>query len=599
MCGIFGFYSERFSLTADAVERISAVQRVRGPDSFGSHSDCDGRLWLAHQRLSILDLSDNGRQPFLSPDGDIALTYNGEIYNHLDLRRGLRDDGTPFRSTSDTETLLRCYRQYGDDHVTRLNGMFAYAVYDRRERALKLYRDRVGIKPLLFYFDGETLIFASDLRVIEACAKEVGIVLSIDRSAIYDFFHYLYVPAPKTMYHHVFKLLPGDALTLRLDDMRLRSRPYWRLSPDEYLHDPAIASERLVATLTQGILSQYLADVPVGVFLSGGLDSSTIVSIATERFGPQRSYSLGFTDPSYDESGYAREVADHFHGEHISETLGDITPDAVHEALASLDEPLADTAVISNYYVAKLAARSVKVVLGGEGSDEMFGGYLWYDSVRRVEQSPLRRLRPGFAALSRVYPTRLKGGVHVRRLGTAFYDLLFLMNTGLREPSDLFSDAFIDEMRGYDRAWHYRENDRPDLPVMSRLQYLDFKTYLPNDILMKVDRTTMAHSLEARVPFLDHDLVDLAFGIDFELKNRGGELKHLLKQAVAPKLPPSVLRRRKKGFSTPIARWHEIGGWQVDASRYRDILRTERVDAYHGYKLLVLDTWLQARGIEL
>jgi asparagine synthase (glutamine-hydrolysing) len=565
MCGIAGVIGA--SASPEEVREMIASQRHRGPDDRGYWSEPGAAF--GHARLAILDLSAAGHQPMEL--GPLVIAYNGEIYNFRELRSTLRG---PFHSDSDTEVLLHLYREYGDRCVEKLQGMFAFAIWDRDRRRLFAARDRVGLKPFHYAHSVGSFAFASELGALRP-----AIGAGIDRSAIVDYLTYGYVPAPKTIYRGVHKL--PAAHTLVLEGGKLHVSRYWSAPVEPRIFDMQVATEALDALLRDVVRSHLVSDVPVGVFLSGGLDSATTAYYA----GQVRTFTLGFDDPAKSEMDAARATASCLGVQNLGilAESGDVRT-ALDTVARCFGEPFADDAAWSNYLVSQLARKHVTVALSGDGGDELFGGYGRYWKRSR---SPAHAARPLLARWRRrgtaTGPAALPatgGGLGTRALDR-------VIHPSLVEP-------------GYDRLWHFRQYWRDDLAPAVRLRWLDVNTSLPERMLTKVDRTSMAHSLEVRPPLLDHRLVEFAFSLDPSLliDADNGHGKLVLRRLMRQRLPPGHLDRPKQGFGLPIGRWlAEDRKLVAGASRLlmdAHILRRpvdHRFD--RAWLLLVLAKWLE------
>lgn len=540
--------------------------RHRGPDASGLH--LDGAVKAGFRRLSIIDLADEANQPMFA--GDTWIVFNGEIYGFLELRAELERLGRQFRTRSDTEVLLQSYLEWGDAFIDRIDGMFAIAIWDSAERRLKLYRDRPGIKPLYYFFDGRHFAFASELKAIEALCG--GVNLQTDGSAMYDFLSYRYVPAPKTMYRNCFKLKPAHRLVFEPDAARLHEpEPFWRLNVPEEAGSLTIdeSAEELRALIDASVREQRIADVPLGFFLSGGVDSSVVVASAAALGGEVSTFSIGFDTDAASETPYAREVAERFHTDHHERIL---TQSAALELLPNLktwfDEPFADESAMPTYLVSKTARENVTVVLTGDGGDEVFGGYRTYPRFARYDRLPSWPLAMDRMVHKLRRPFHRRGAVH---------RVLSLLEMAMNEGPRLWGkimfgmpEAAKDEYRAelgiagaYDDWWHYREHWRDDLPLRTRLQFVDFHTFMPGLVLTKVDRTSMAVSLEARVPLLARRIIEFSFSMDEDIRYHRGELKGLLRHAYRGILPDGILDRRKKGFGIPRHYLGNLGGGRI------------------------------------
>jgi asparagine synthase (glutamine-hydrolysing) len=563
MCGIAGFVGDADALAGgerrDVLERMCRVIAHRGPDDQGTL--VEGGAALGMRRLSIIDLA-GGHQPLSGCDAALSIVFNGEIYNYRELQRELEARGHAFKTSCDTEAIVHAFEEYGPACVEHLRGMFAFAIWDERRRRLFVARDRVGKKPLYYALTPRgTLVFGSELKSLLA-HPEVG--REIDPAALDAYLTYGYVPDPLSIFRGVEKLPPGCHLTF--EGGRARVEQYWDFRFEEskerreedYL-------EELRALLDESVRLRLVADVPLGAFLSGGVDSSTVVGLmARHTDRPVKTFSIGFNEDSYNELKYARVAAEHFGTDHHEFV---VTPDicsVVDELVWHFDEPFADSSSIPTYMVSKLAREHVKVVLSGDGGDELFAGYTRY---------AIDRQRSGFARLPRFVregvmqraARRLPHGARGRNFihDVAFDDLDRYLEsvsvfTRLNKAS-LYTEDFRRSLNGgagrpaeMFRAHAARSGSADPLDA---LLYLDSKTYLPGDILTKVDRMSMAASLEARVPLLDHKLIEFVTRIPSSLKLRGSETKYLLKRAVRDLVPPEILDRPKQGFGVPIEQW--------------------------------------------
>ncbi len=559
MCGIAGIVQfDRGPVDAALLDRMTDILRHRGPDGRGTVTL--GSVGLGHRRLSIIDLA-AGAQPMSTSDGCVWISFNGEIYNYRALRAEYRSRGYHFRTSSDTEVILAAYEADGIDCLRRLRGMFAFAIWDTRRQTLFLARDRLGIKPLVYSYRDGRLLFASELK---ALLQDPSTPRTLDWQALHDYLTLLYVPSPRTIFSAISKLEPGTYLQLSPDRDPTLHR-YWTL---EFAPDLSVQEERWVeglsAQLQEAIQLHMVSDVPVGAFLSGGLDSSAVVAHMTALDGSRvRTFAVGFDDDAFNELDDARIVARHLGTEH-HETI--VKPDAL-EVLPSLawqfDEPFADSSAIPTYYVARATRDHVTVALTGDGGDEAFAGYTRYARANRLHHlmdlSPLLLLRPFLRLAAGAVPRGMRGRGTLAMLGAPPLDRYMTMVTYQDQASltrlldrdarhtlaHLPSSAYL-----HDRI---RQLKAPD--YISRLQALDFRTYLPEDILTKVDRTSMLVSLEARVPLLDHVLLEFLARAPASLKLRATQSKYLLRRAVAVRLPDHTLTRRKMGFALPLRDW--------------------------------------------
>jgi len=559
MCAIVGLIRSRGGVDPALLDRMRDSMAHRGPDDAASWVSADGSVGLGHRRLSIIDLSAAGRQPMTNEDGSLQLVFNGEVYNFAELRRELERAGHRMRSSTDSEVILHGYEEWGTDVVRRLRGMFAFALWDGPRRRLLLARDRLGIKPLFYHLDGGDLTFASELKGVVA---DPGVPRKLDETALWDFFTYRYVPTPKTIWRDVKKLPPGHWALFENGSLTLSE--YWAprfggagaTSGEE-------AVERLRAKLEECVSMHMVADVPVGVLLSGGLDSSTVCALASRSVrGPLHTFSIGFDVAQHDERPFARLVADRYRTEHHELAVDRELARALEDRVVEMyDEPFADSSATPTFLVSQLARETVPVALSGEGGDEIFGGYAWYGlflGLRGLDGLP-RGLRRAIGGLVRPLPTGFKGKWTIEASALDPVERYALLMGGLtsERKAALLAPEFRRRFEGYDDLWHFRRFWREDLDPFSRMQYLDLRTYLNDDILTKVDRASMAVSLEARVPLLDHELIDAVLALPVELRNPGAAQKHLFRQAIAPWLPREVLDKKKQGFSVPLYAWFQ------------------------------------------
>lgn len=570
MCGIAGIIDMTGSRIPDtgllAAMKDSLVHR--GPDGSGVH--VEPGVGLAHRRLSIVDLA-AGQQPLYNEDDSVCVVFNGEIYNFPDLVRELLELGHRFRTRCDTEVIVHAWEQWGTGCLERFNGMFAFALWDRNRQQVFLARDRLGVKPLYYAFlpTGE-FIFGSELKALE---RHPHLPRTLSPAAIEDYLTFGYVPEPATIYSGVHKLEPGWLLLLDRGAGTHRLERWWDLQGDRFGTSRLGMEEACTALAQQletAVRRRLIADVPLGAFLSGGVDSSAVVAaMARITAGPVKTCSIAFDDPDYDESGHAREVAGLYRTDHTEQRVQVDDFGLLERLVGIYDEPYADSSAIPTYRVCGVARRRVTVALSGDGGDESFAGYRRYrlfaaeEAVRRRLPGALRR--PVFGLLGRYYP-KFDWAPRILRGKTTFQALArdsvgaYLHGVSLvtaETRRGLYSPGFSSRLQGYDsRAVfdrHVRGREFPD--ALAMVQYLDLKTYLPGDILTKVDRASMAHSLEVRGPFLDYEFVEWAAGLPTGYKLRDGVGKYVLKKSLEPVLPQPILYRRKMGFAVPLERW--------------------------------------------
>lgn len=556
MCGIVGWVG-REAIDPHAIDRALETLHRRGPDGAGQWRSADATAILGHRRLAILDPSVRGEEPSLAPDQTSAFIHNGEIYNFREIREGLEKRGERFVSESDGEVAHRLLRLQGPEALARLEGMFVLALWDETAGRLLLARDRLGIKPLYYLQAGGGIAFASEPKALLALP---GVSARLDADAVSDFLSYGYVPFDRCIFAGIRKLPPAHRLLFDRAAGTLRVEPFWRLERGQVSDDP----EELRFRLDEAVRSHLVSDVPVGAFLSGGLDSSTVVGRASRTLPGLPTFTVGFRGGDAEDVRYARIAAGAFATRHREAVLdmGDLSSTLAHSAEV-YDEPLYDSSVLAVSGVAALARSEVKVVLTGDGGDEIFGGYGWDETVMRYEG-----MRGGFGPLApllsagyrafiaplarRPFGSRAAGSA--RLLAPDFIDRYFPVRGffGAAEQERILGP------RPRDPAWLFRQFDRPDLPLAHRLLFLDIHTYLPDNGLMQVDRSTMAVGLEARVPLLDRQLVEYAFSLRPDRLFRPGATKIAFREAIDPWLPEEIRTRSKAGFSTPFKTW--VGG---------------------------------------
>ncbi|MYM35017.1 amidotransferase 1, exosortase A system-associated [Duganella sp. FT94W] len=565
IAGIFDLYHQP-DIDPGLLQRMTDLQRHRGPDQGGTHREPG--VGLGHRRLAIIDLA-GGQQPLFNEDHSVAVVYNGEIYNFPALMRELRQFGHSFRTHCDTEVIVHAWEQWGPRCVEHFRGMFAFALWDRRQRSLFLARDRLGIKPLHYaMLDSGQLIFASEIKALLA---HDTLRRDLDPLAIEDYFAYGYIPEPRTIFRQIRKLEPGHTLLLRHGSAPGPQQRYWDvpLTAATAISD-AQAADELLARLEEAVRIRMVAEVPLGAFLSGGVDSSAVVAMmARQSATPVNTCSIAFDDADYDESAYAAMVAERYATHHHSQRVAQHDAGLIDHLTTLYDEPFADSSALPTYRVCELARQRVTVALSGDGGDENLAGYRRYRGHVHEERwralLPLGLRKPVFGALGRLYPKADWAPRPLRAKSTfqalardsvaAYFHGVSIMKDDMRER--LFSPALkraLGQYHALDTLRRHAANCPADDPL-SQVQYLDLKTYLPGDILTKVDRASMAHGLEVRVPLLDHPLVEWLAGLPPDLKLRGGVGKYLFKQALAPYLPEQLLHRKKMGFSVPLADW--------------------------------------------
>ena len=564
MCGIAGF--TQFSRPMGSIDQLKTMANSilhRGPDAGGEY--LDKHVGLAHRRLSIIDLSEAGNQPMYSPDQQLVIVFNGEIYNFLELRETLERQGHSFKTHTDTEVILALYQQHGEACLEKLNGMFAFALWDKQQQKLFIARDRIGKKPLYYFQQNSRFAFASEIKALLTLPD---IPRDIRLDAVYDFFAYQYVPDPKSIFQHIHKLPPGHFMSVNKDGIEVHQ--YWDVSFKQVSSDSeAQLTEQLLELATRCTKRRMISDVPLGAFLSGGIDSSGVVAMMAQNSDtPVKTCSIGFDEKRFNETEFAQIVADKYQTEHHELTVHQNVKENLEKIVRFFDEPFADPSLVPTYFVSELARQQVTVAIAGDGGDEVFAGYEKY-TIDAIENR-LRGKLP-FWIRKKVFPKMAnllaKSSASVCRKGKTLLTSLSL------DPAMGFylSNAQID-----DRHWNalvkqdvkaeladyhpsrlttdvYARADGPD--HLAKILYTDMKTYLPGGILVKVDRMSMANSLEVRAPVLDREVIEFAATLPSDMKFHRGEKKHILKQAFKPLLPDDILYRKKMGFSVPLADW--------------------------------------------
>lgn len=568
MCGIVGWYSpSEKTIDPSLLNRMNDSQTHRGPDESGTF--IQPGIGLGHRRLSIIDLS-SGQQPLFNEDKSVVVVYNGEIYNYQSLAEELKQLGHSFRTHCDTEVIVHAWEQWGEACVKRFRGMFAFALWDSKKKTLFLARDRLGIKPLYYsQLDDGDIIFSSELKALQLHPK---LSRELDPCAVEEYFAFGYVPEPRTILKGVHKLEPGYTLRIARDHSQLKLHQYWDVPFKPHAAaDEKQLEEELLERLREAVSIRLVSEVPLGAFLSGGVDSSAVVALMAglEPDKAVHTCSIGFGDPRYNETSYAEQVAQRYHTDHYTETVEADDFDLLDRLAEMYDEPYADSSAIPTYRVCELARKRVTVALSGDGGDENFAGYRrhrWHMNEELI-RGPMPALlrRPLFKMLGTCYPKmdwaprifRAKSTFQALALDSlsAYLHSVSTMNDDLRRS--LFSADFTRQLQGYQAIEVFKRHaaNAPSDHPLSLIQYLDMKTYLPGDILTKVDRASMAHSLEVRVPILDHEFVEWVSGLPPSLKLRKREGKYIFKRALSNLLPEDILYRPKMGFAVPLASW--------------------------------------------
>lgn len=565
MCGLCGLFNVGTNEPAreSLLKAMADTITHRGPDAEGFFTA--GPVGLAHRRLSIIDL-ESGHQPMASADRSVVVVFNGEIYNFPELRQQLEQKGYTFKTKSDTEVIIYLYQEVGERCFEQLRGMFAIAIWDAAKRQVVLARDRVGKKPLFYYYDGKRCVFGSEMKTI---LEIPGVSREVDLEALSDYFSLLYVPAPKSIFKHIRKLKPGHYAVV--SDQGFREVEYWDLKFGYVdVRSEQDWAEQLLDVYREAVRIRLMSDVPLGAFLSGGVDSSSVVAIMSELMGePVITSSIGFKEKEFDELDYARLIANQFKTKHHEQVVEPDAAGILERLVWHYDEPFADSSAIPTYYVSKVAREHVTVALSGDGGDEFFAGYRRYkldvkeNAIRGMIPAAIRRAV--FGPLAALYPKAdwaprvFRGKATFENLACSHIEGYFRSVSACRPETKqlLLHPDTQRQLDGYDtldlfRTYYDRAGTSDSL---SRIQYVDVKTYLPDDILVKVDRASMANSLEVRAPLLDHRFIEFTAKIPSSLKLKGSIGKYIFKKSLEKLIPEDILYRKKMGFAVPLASW--------------------------------------------
>jgi len=626
MCGISGFYSESKSTFNNVIEKMNFAITHRGPDSNGVWQDRNSGIILGHQRLSIIDLSNAGQQPMQSNSGRFILTYNGEVYNHLEIRRELKNNNSNimWRGKSDTETLLEAINFWGiEKTLQKIQGMFAFAVWDKVNRDLTLVRDRIGEKPLYFGWQGtgvnKVFLFGSELKVLKAHPQFTG---EINRDAINLQLNYNCIPDPFSIYKNIYKLLPGHYLRLKENDLKRSLLPdpraYWSLEETAVngnsnlltLSETDIQKD-LEKRLKSSVKQQMISDVPLGAFLSGGIDSSTVVALMqSQSKHPVKTFTVGFSEDDYNEAKYAKKIAKHLGTDHTELYISSKTAMEVIPKLPIIyDEPFSDSSQIPTFLVSQLAKQHVKVVLSGDGGDELFCGYNRYIMSKKFSTifslMPLNFRKILAYAIKSMSPNnwnkfaKISPGLNqYTNFGDKIYKVANVL--GARSLSDMHhilcskfqnsNEVVINSKQSTKKLLTNLKTELKGLSIQQQMMVLDFITYLPNDILVKVDRAVMSSSLETRTPFLDHKLIEYVWKIPHSLKYQNGVGKWILKEILNKYIPKNLTKRPKMGFEIPLDSWLRgpLKEWAENLINEKRLLQ----EGYFNPKL-IRDKWTE------
>lgn len=541
MCGIVGFINAEGEINEAQFNKMVNTLNHRGPDGWGVYYNNQNTLALGHRRLSFIDLTDTGKQPMCNDSGNCWITFNGEIYNYKELREQLKASYT-FKTKTDTEVIIAAYQVWGMSFVNKLKGMFAFALYDSNKSKLILVRDRFGIKPLYYYKNEHRIIFASEIKAI--MASDI-IPKEIDFSAFADYFVYRYIPSPKTIWKKIAKLPPATYLEIDTKTLDIKTTEYWSIESFNKKENYKNLIQEIDETLIKSVEEHTIADVPIGSFLSGGYDSSALVYYMKKLKQHPQTFSIGFSKWEKSEDQYAKIVAQHLDVENTSVIADESSLDLVDIMADVYDEPIADISIVPTYLVSKLARQKVKAVLSGEGADEIFAGYTWQHEFMN-KQSSKNWFSKLFSKNKSPDDTVL---FYAQAMAMGWFDaeeLKRMLNPELHQyiPKDVH--------------WFYRKHFKNNLTALKSIQYLDVKCFMGELVLTKIDRASMANSLEVRVPFLDHTIMEKVFSLDENIYFNKSQTKYLLYQNIKTNLPQQILERKKQGFVGPDAYYMNI-----------------------------------------
>lgn len=586
MCGITGYIDLKKGLNVSDIHLMTDSLAHRGPDGSDTYISENGQYALGHRRLSFLDLSDAGKQPMKDNSEKVIITFNGEIYNFPELKKEL-DDDYDFKTSTDTEVILAGYRKWGIDVVHRLKGMFAFALLDEEKQQLYLVRDRFGIKPLYYTLQNDQLLFASELKAIHAANV---VPKEIDFSSFADYFVYRYVPSPKTIWKNICKLPPAHYATIDLQTLTIQLVEYWKLPIGNQQEANQEMINQVGTRLQESVKQHMYADVPVGSFLSGGYDSSALVSYMNQLGQKPATFSIGFSKWEKSEDQYATIVANHLNVPNESVVADETSLRLVDRMALVYDEPIADISIVPTYMVSQLARSRVKAVLSGEGADELFGGYTWQHDFfnQQYPDSVLDKLK---RKLFKNDPVNY----YANAMAMGWFD---------REELKKMLHPDLHQHIPEDVHWFYRQHFKKEVSPLKSIQYMDTKCFMGELVLTKIDRASMANSLEVRVPFLDHELFEYVFKLDEKTYFWKDQTKYLLYKNIEQQLPKEILERKKQGFVGPDA-------YYMDLNWYKDQLKNSRLvelklikqsyiddlfkESYNWklWKLLIMEKWVQ------
>ncbi len=587
MCGILGRKNKEKKLNRSIFDQMLDTLAHRGPDGRGVYTSQDGNVFIGHRRLSLIDLSEKGSQPMHNENRTIWLTANGEIYNYAELKNILQKKGHLFSSKSDSEVIIHGYEEWGTDVLLKLKGMFAFGLWDENKKQLFIARDRFGIKPLYYYYDNNEIIFSSEIKGI---IEDKKIKREIDFSSFSDYFVYRYIPSPKTIWKNIYKVPPAHFIVFNQSNEKFVQK-YWNLEIANNSLEESSAIDKVDEMLRKSVMAHTLSDVPVGAFLSGGYDSSALVYYLSQSKYPTQTFSLGFENWKQSEHKYAECVSDIFKTSHKNKIIGLEEYTKLDKLMFHYDDPIADISIIPTFSISELASQSVKAVVSGEGADEIFSGYTWHRNqvINFNWKNKIDYLKNHFINNKKEYSVN---------------DYSSAMAMGLFDKNELKKLLHPDLHHEIPENpyWFYQENFNQKISGIKSYQYLDIKTFMAELVLTKVDRASMAHSLEVRVPFLDHELVEFMFRLSEKTYIKKNYQKFLLYKNICSHLPESILKRPKQGFVGPDCYYQNITWYKsilqesnlisdkIINKTYTDhLIKTN--DHWRLWKIAVMEKW--------
>lgn len=586
MCGISGIISKNQIIKSELLNSVEVLAH-RGPDGNGTYISTNEKVGFGHSRLSFIELSDMGKQPFSNEDGSLVITFNGEIYNYKDLKKELESKGIIFQTKTDTEVILQSYAFWGTEMLSKLKGMFAFAIYDEQKKTILMARDRFGIKPLFYTSQNDSFAFGSEIKALLAFS---GVKKEIRKESVARFLANRYIPTPFTIWENILQLPPAHYLVMSTETLAIETKAYWKLRFDNQTEDKKKIEEELKGLLKNSIQQHLISDVQVGSFLSGGMDSSLLVLMMKElHYSPIDTFTIGFENWEQSEHFYARKVAKHLDiglSEQVEESF---TLDSVQKLMVYYDNPIADISILPTYSVSRLARTKVKAVLSGEGADECFGGYWWQQPKNFKFKNFLEKWK------AKLF------GVQFQHIKDHYIEANSMGLFDAKELKKAFTDKWKDAVPK-DPFDHINQFQRKGISTLKQIQYLDLNLFMPELVLAKIDRATMANSLEARVPFLDHELVEKVFSLKEEIYFDENTQKKVIRNILKDKVPAEVYDRKKQGFVGPDKFYENFNVYQEKLMNGRlvreSVIKSSYIqslidnkDHWRLWKLFVLENW--------